>query len=129
MKQASCQNNEVNNRENFLFFKRLILKQEVMPVRGRNQQNIFIQKSLKNTRNELIVHWTTDIKQEKEIRIMTHKAVNITTSILLPNDLYEELKNGSQEERDEYLTDFFTDNDLECFELQFTDRAVDLSKE
>jgi len=55
MKQASCQNNEVNSREIFLVFKRLILKQEVVPMRGRKQQGVFIQKNLKNTRNEMIV--------------------------------------------------------------------------
>jgi hypothetical protein len=70
MKQASCQNNEVNGREDFLFFKRLILKQEVVPMRGRKQQGDFIQKNFKNTRNEMIVHWTTYIKWKKEIRIM-----------------------------------------------------------
>ena len=38
-----------------MFFKRLILKQEVMPMRGRKQQGVFIQKNLKNTKNEMIV--------------------------------------------------------------------------
>jgi hypothetical protein len=55
MKKASCQNNEVNGREDFLFFKRLILKQEVMLMRGRKQQCVFIQKNSKNTKNEMIV--------------------------------------------------------------------------
>jgi hypothetical protein len=55
MKKASCQNNEVNIRNAFLFFKRLILKQEVVPMRGRKQQGVFIQKNLKNTKNEMIV--------------------------------------------------------------------------
>jgi hypothetical protein len=55
MKQASCQNNVVSGREDFLFFKRLILKQEVVLMRGRKQEGVFIQKNLKNTKNEMIV--------------------------------------------------------------------------
>jgi hypothetical protein len=71
------------------------LKQEVVPMRGRKQQNVFIQKNLKNTRNELIVHWTTDIKKEKEIRSMTkEKVLNELEQVM--SFMYRELNPNSR---------------------------------